>query len=238
MAVSAIGVATPGASSAMAYFLSCGRLAAIAEVRPGAPVEIGLDQVGADRRQDVDRLLAVVGRGDDQAGHMVEMGVADQVALDRAGEHVADAALRGIGRHGDAGEGALLLGHAQAVHQGAGIAGHAAVVAMGMDQRGAEVAVLDAAQRAQHHQVEAVGGESLRARRAATPPRRWRQRQVLRISSRLPRQRLNEPRLAFPRAAAYPRSRARRDRRAADAARQIAEIHAGAVEQEMRADAC
>jgi hypothetical protein len=133
-------------------------LAAIAEVRPGAPVEIGLDQVRADRRQDVDQLLAVVGRGNDQAGNMVEMGVADQVALDCAGEHVADTAVGRIGRHGDGGEGALLLGHPQAVHQRAGIAGDAAVVAMRMDQRGAEVAVLDATQRTQHHQVEAVGG--------------------------------------------------------------------------------
>ena len=95
---------------------------------------------------------------------MVEMGVADQVALDPGGEHVARPALVGIGRHRDGREGALLLGDAQAVHQGAGVTGHGAIVTVRMDERGAEVAVLDAAQGAQHDQIEAIGGD--RPRRA------------------------------------------------------------------------
>ena len=139
-------------------FLELRRLSTIAEVGPGLPVEIGFYQVGSDRWQGVDRLLAVVGRGDDQTGHMVEMGMADQVTLDLRGEHVARPALVGVGRHRDARERPLLLGDTQPVHQRAGVAGDGTVVAMRMDEGGAEVAVLDAAQGAQHHQIESVGG--------------------------------------------------------------------------------
>ena len=89
---------------------------------------------------------------------MVEMGVADEIALDAVGEDVADAAELGVGRQLDRIETALFLGDAQAVDQGAGVEGHRPAVVVRMDQPGAEIAVLDAAQGAQRDDVEAVGG--------------------------------------------------------------------------------
>ena len=89
---------------------------------------------------------------------MVQMGMADEVTLDLLGQHVADARKRRIRGHSDRIEHAFLVGDAQAVHQRAGIAGHGAAVAGRRDHEGAEVAVLDAAARAERHHVEAGTG--------------------------------------------------------------------------------
>ena len=90
--------------------------------------------------------------------------MADQVALDHRGEHVTDAIQACIGRHRDVRQRPLFLSDPQPVDQRAGIAGHAAPVAVGMYQIGGEIAVFDAAQGTQHHDIEAIG----RARRTRT----------------------------------------------------------------------
>ena len=89
------------------------------------------------------------------------MSVADEVALDLCGEHVTHPAQRDFGGHREVRECALLVSDAQAIHKRAGIAGHSAVVTVGVDEKGAEIAVLDTAQPAQHHQIETVGGARL-----------------------------------------------------------------------------